>query len=341
MFVKSDEYTKQGEILMRKIIAGATLAIIFCAGNLTALADTTWVDVQHWYFEPPHLNGPPGTTVIWINFDTQEHTVISDEGLFNSGILSPGQSFTYTFNDSGLFYYHDSLTLGMDGHFHVHGLPDLWLLMDLNPINAPIVVPSEGGFFSYSATGTNQTNFYLTYSYWAKVYPPDNAPPIVVFPEKEVSFAPNGTRSAALSQYIPASYPPGVYRFAAYLGYYWTTERIWDHFYFTKANSPDFSDGSSTDLAEVQLNASAPTLSNYPEPFNPSTTIRYQMPDARHVSLNVYDISGRMVAALVDGWHDAGLHEVTFDGSRLASGLYLARVQAGEVAAVHKMMLVK
>ena len=65
------------------------------------------------------------------------------------------------------------------------------------------------------------------------------------------------------------------------------------------------------------------------------------MRDASFVNLAVYDVQGRLVSELVNGWRDAGIHEVTFDGSGLASGIYLYRIEAGEYSAVGKMVLVR
>jgi hypothetical protein len=65
------------------------------------------------------------------------------------------------------------------------------------------------------------------------------------------------------------------------------------------------------------------------------------MPDAGQVNLKVYDVSGRMVAKLAEGWKEAGHHQATFDGSRMASGIYFVRMQAGSFAAVRKMVLLK
>ena len=78
-----------------------------------------------------------------------------------------------------------------------------------------------------------------------------------------------------------------------------------------------------------------------PNPFNPSTTIRFDLPAAGQVSLAVYDVSGRLVATLADGLRQAGAHEVTFDGSGLASGVYLYRISAGQRTATGKMVLLK
>lgn len=79
----------------------------------------------------------------------------------------------------------------------------------------------------------------------------------------------------------------------------------------------------------------------FPNPFNPGTVLSFQLPAASLARLSVYDISGRWVATLMDGWRAAGKHEVAFDGSSLASGIYLARLQAGQFAATQKMVLLK
>jgi len=70
---------------------------------------------------------------------------------------------------------------------------------------------------------------------------------------------------------------------------------------------------------------------NYPNPFNPSTTIEYELPKASEVRLSVYDMLGREVSVLVNERMDAGVHEVKFDGSNLASGVYLYRLQARQI----------
>lgn len=80
---------------------------------------------------------------------------------------------------------------------------------------------------------------------------------------------------------------------------------------------------------------------NYPNPFNPTTTLRYSLPVAGNISLIVYDITGREVARLVDGWQDGGRHEVIFDGSDLTSGIYFYIINAEEISCTKKMVLIK
>jgi hypothetical protein len=80
---------------------------------------------------------------------------------------------------------------------------------------------------------------------------------------------------------------------------------------------------------------------NYPNPFNPGTTIKYELPRASHVSLTVYDILGREVSVLVNDKREAGAYEVKFDGSNLASGIYFYRIQAGSFMQTKQLLLLK
>lgn len=82
-------------------------------------------------------------------------------------------------------------------------------------------------------------------------------------------------------------------------------------------------------------------LGNYPNPFNPVTTIHFVIPRAGDVTLSLYDVTGRLVRTLINTAMTAGEHTLNFDGSSLPSGLYLAQLQSGDVSATHKLMLVK
>jgi hypothetical protein len=81
--------------------------------------------------------------------------------------------------------------------------------------------------------------------------------------------------------------------------------------------------------------------SNYPNPFNPVTTIRYALPEDVHVTLKVYDVLGREVATLVNKFEKAGYKEVSFDASALPSGVYLYRITAGTFTQARRMVFVK
>jgi hypothetical protein len=80
---------------------------------------------------------------------------------------------------------------------------------------------------------------------------------------------------------------------------------------------------------------------NWPNPFNPTTTIAYDLPRAGHISLRIFDLLGREVCVLKDGFVEAGTHRAMFDGSGLASGIYFARMDAGAFSQTKKLMLLK
>jgi len=88
-------------------------------------------------------------------------------------------------------------------------------------------------------------------------------------------------------------------------------------------------------------------LANYPNPFNPSTVIRYQLPERARVSLAIYDLRGREVARLVEEAQPAGGHQVRWDAREVPSGVYFCRLEARSLdgkksfSAVHKLVLVR
>jgi hypothetical protein len=82
-------------------------------------------------------------------------------------------------------------------------------------------------------------------------------------------------------------------------------------------------------------------LSNSPNPFNPATAIQFTLPIPAQVVLDIYNVTGQRVATILDGKLEAGRHRVTWDGSGVASGIYLYRLSVGNVSAVRKMVLLK
>jgi hypothetical protein len=83
------------------------------------------------------------------------------------------------------------------------------------------------------------------------------------------------------------------------------------------------------------------SVTSYPNPFNPTTTIQVALPEASHVRVAVYDVLGRMISMLVDGEMPAGTHRVTFDGGSLPSGVYLYRLDYAGGTVTRTMQLLK
>lgn len=101
----------------------------------------------------------------------------------------------------------------------------------------------------------------------------------------------------------------------------------------------DVEDGKETSRPELPVRLSLDQ--NYPNPFNPSTTITYRLEASDHVRLEVFDVTGRRVAVLVDGAQSAGAHEMRFNASGLASGVYVYRLSSGSATEVRTMLLLR
>jgi hypothetical protein len=82
-------------------------------------------------------------------------------------------------------------------------------------------------------------------------------------------------------------------------------------------------------------------FANYPNPFNPTTVIKYQLSDASQVSLKVYDAMGREIATLVNSYQNKSSYDVTFSANGLASGIYFYKLNANGVQMINKMLLMK
>lgn len=110
-------------------------------------------------------------------------------------------------------------------------------------------------------------------------------------------------------------------------------------------SSSDSTDTGRTGIAAPFETADIPAEyaleGSYPNPFNPTATIRFALPEPAHVQLGVYDVLGRRVATLADGAWEAGRHAVRFDAATLPSGLYLYRLEAGPFVATGQMVLAK
>lgn len=80
---------------------------------------------------------------------------------------------------------------------------------------------------------------------------------------------------------------------------------------------------------------------NIPNPFNPTTKINYQIPKDNFVTLKIFDVSGKEVETVVNDFQTSGNYNITFDGSRLSSGIYYYKIVSGDFVSVRKMILIK
>jgi hypothetical protein len=232
------------------------------------------------------------------------------------------------------------------------------LTISVTPVGSPVIIPPTGGSFQYEVEITSVIAEPFFLEAWVEIVLPGGGPDITVVGPVSTTISPYASISATLTQFIPAAAPAGIYTVNGFTGGDVGPAPLVDSFTFEKLSFPDsgsggmgeiqegwFSMGGFSDLDEIELNESQPQnyklIDVYPNPFNPTTSISFSMPQAMKISLTVYDVSGRLVAEVVNGWRDAGSHEVTFDGSGLSSGVYIYRFSAGSDQTSGKMMLIK
>jgi hypothetical protein len=210
-------------------------------------------------------------------------------------------------------------------------------------------VPAGGGDLTYDVDLNNNETDPVGLDAWIDATLPNST--VITLINRALTLPGGASIARTLTLSVPAGAPAGTYTMTGNVGVY--PDTVWDSssFDFEKSGSDGVFDPGMLHLygwddpAETALVKNIPTefalLGAYPNPFNPTTSIQFALPEAAQVQLTVYDVSGRQVAELVDGWRDAGAQEVTFDASSLVSGLYLFRMVAGDFNAIGKMVLSK
>lgn len=152
---------------------------------------------------------------------------------------------------------------------------------------------------------------------------------------------------------VPASFPAGNYLVSGKVGR--QPDEIWNQSDFAFAKLGDqtttgFEPKFPSEMQETLTSNNDQSvkhayhdmlLYNFPDPFNATTTISFSIPVPGEVSLLIYDIRGREIVNLMKGFKPAGFHNIKFEGSSLASGIYFARLDVGEFHRIHKLMLLK
>ncbi|MBN1559896.1 T9SS type A sorting domain-containing protein [candidate division KSB1 bacterium] len=106
-------------------------------------------------------------------------------------------------------------------------------------------------------------------------------------------------------------------------------------------NPPPFAGSTKVETSSRHSVQDFQLAQNYPNPFNPQTTIQYRISVMTHVTLEVFDVTGRKVETLVNGMRPAGSHVVPFDAADIPSGAYFYKLTCGELTSVRKMALIR
>jgi hypothetical protein len=211
--------------------------------------------------------------------------------------------------------------------------------------------PTSGdGTFDYDIDFTNLTDGLLTVNIWTEMSGPGEREKVGTLAEDKTldpgrSYSKSGTAS------LGEGAPLGEYVFTVNVGEYPGVVTASGSASYTKTT---LSKGESSFLGS--LPTSFELFQNHPNPFNPSTLIRYGLPQKSHVRLEVFNMLGQRVAVLVDGEQEAGYHSAVFDGSGLArhtagrrldsssglaSGVYVYRLAAGDFVRTRKLVLLR
>lgn len=220
--------------------------------------------------------------------------------------------------------------------------------------NPPVVIGPTGGSFQYTVTLHNNTTQPITCDVWVDVIMPSGGVygPVILRPNLNM---PGGlTLTRSMTQSVPAGAPAGYYFMRARAGNYGSGSALCvDGFPFQKLGSAgDVNpveltgwETSSWEAGEVMAAVEIPSVFSlapaFPNPFNPSTQIRFGLPKPARVRIEIYDIQGRLVALAMNQDLPAGYHSLEWSAPQLASGMYLVRMQAAEFTAVEKVVMVK
>ncbi|TKJ37620.1 hypothetical protein CEE37_14005 [candidate division LCP-89 bacterium B3_LCP] len=217
-------------------------------------------------------------------------------------------------------------------------------------------ISAGGGTLYYAIWGENQGGVPLDYDIWIdKIYESSDTTTLIL--REITNYQPGWQINRPDAWFpVPSDWPGGNYEFRIYSG--WHPEYdVWhtDAFSWVKSGAVDLGYDFEANLplnapdpfaeimsdVEYSIPESFDVVGVYPNPFNPETVITYQLPESVLIELSVFDISGRLVTELVNGWRDAGSHEVTFDATGLVSGIYIYRLNAGDYTTSGKMVLMK
>jgi hypothetical protein len=327
--------------------------------RLVHLTDSSHQIFEVILYDPAHYSTPTGDGVIVFQYDS----IVSVFGMGDDNPYSTIGIENWDQNDGVETFYWNTyedpavapLAAGRAYKYTTISplsLPPPTLDVTLTPVNPPLTVPANGGSFQFNASVLNNGPTQAPFAAWARMKYPDGtytAPtlgPVTINPPVSV------TITRLRNQNVPGSYPPGLYTYVGYanpsFGYPAVDS---SSFTFTKLTTADggpemtnaFCSGElfPGEQPQAAFLPSGFDLKVNPNPFNPSAAISYQLSAISHVSVKVYDTAGRLVTTLADGWQEAGSHQVTFDGSRLSSGLYFVKMQAGDFSGVQKLILLK
>ena len=221
--------------------------------------------------------------------------------------------------------------------------PDFSITM--TPSTTPIQIPAAGGSFDFVVQITsNETTGTHTSNGWVMVELPSGTMWGPALGPATVTLAAGASAERLRTQNVPSQAPTGNYSYIGNVGYYPDQITGTDSFPFEKLATGDgvpvYDWGNYETVIETTPSAHKLSAA-YPNPFNPTTTINFVVPEASNVKITVYDVNGRYITTLADGFYNAGAYDVVFNAQHLPSGVYFYNLTSNNYTATNKMLLVK
>ncbi|MBD3168444.1 MAG: T9SS type A sorting domain-containing protein [candidate division Zixibacteria bacterium] len=219
--------------------------------------------------------------------------------------------------------------------------------VDMIPDDPPITIP-KGGSFTFTGILENTTDELQVVDVWVTVRLPNGTVyrPIEEF--YDIHLQPYAYVSVPnVSQSIPLFAPVGDYGYLAFCGFYPNVVISEAEFPFTviesmgKGGANDWTLSGWFDEREVNIPLVTELRGNYPNPFNPSTVIDYDISTGGQVKLEVFNLMGQKVETLVDGYQTAGQKSVNWEASQYSSGIYFYRLTTDNYSKTKRMTLLK
>jgi subtilisin family serine protease len=211
-------------------------------------------------------------------------------------------------------------------------------------------IPASGGPLPFSISLHNNETFSVNTQVWTQWTMPDLST-LGPFINRNLTMAAGSTITRNLQQMVAGTNPPGNYTFWGKMGTgFGGTVYASSSFPFTKSATAApgevwFSNNTTYGWEDDQTVSTVPESFSlgkaYPNPFNPVTTIPFNLSQSGQTSLKIYSLNGQEVATVISGNLSAGQYSVTFDASKLASGVYLYKLETSGFTATNKIVLMK
>ena len=230
------------------------------------------------------------------------------------------------------------------------------LTIELTPVNPPIIIPSSGGNVVFDVN-IECANDYRVFDGWYDLVLPDGQIINPMFLRSSIYMPAGGSINRQLTLTIPAFAMSGEYEVIAYVGLFPDSVDSEDSFTFEKQAAMDsYADKSfatwnisgwgDTEYFDVPILSAKPesyeaVLNASPNPFNPETTLRYNLPESGDVRIAAYDVLGREAAVLFEGFNSSGQHELNWNAVDLSSGIYFVHLSCNNNSSIKRVLLVK